>query len=359
MVLPLPKVLHPIGGRPMLAYLLRVANSASGPRAWASSSGHQEELLRKGSLRTNAQSRGWSGPVTFIRQEGADGSGPRSSEALPSPQENSGPPWSSAGTRPAHLRHPLPWINAHQGCQKGTLPDRQGPGCQRATGRVVRRPSGRGPAHRGGALSSPRRRPPSTRSTRPHLLRGPPCSWRRSRTSSPRGPRRSATSPIAWSSSGARRTGWPRTDSPRTTRGDRRTSTTASSSRGSAGRQPARPERLLFSGVERERTRRTPHRRGRGGRAGHLLSARGGPARAIKDRPPVPHRPPFAHRGLQIGSECSVAFSQVSGRQDTRPMLDRAFRPHPPRERHRSARQGREFQRGEGARVGRGSKVPL
>ncbi len=81
MVSSLPKVLHPIGGRPMLAYLLRLANALK-PAGLGVVVGHQEELLRK-EVSQNARFWGLGRPVTFIRQKDLAGSGAAVIEALP------------------------------------------------------------------------------------------------------------------------------------------------------------------------------------------------------------------------------------------------------------------------------------
>ncbi|MFA6029759.1 MAG: bifunctional UDP-N-acetylglucosamine diphosphorylase/glucosamine-1-phosphate N-acetyltransferase GlmU [Elusimicrobiota bacterium] len=81
MVSDLPKVLHPIGGRPMIAYLLRLANALK-PAGIAMVVGHGEEQVRK-AVADGAKAWGLSRPVTFIRQKQQNGSGAAVVESLP------------------------------------------------------------------------------------------------------------------------------------------------------------------------------------------------------------------------------------------------------------------------------------
>jgi len=81
MVSATPKVLHPLGGRPMIAYLLRLANALK-PSAIGLVVGHQEELIRK-EVAGSAKAWGLTRPVAFIRQKELTGSGSAVVEALP------------------------------------------------------------------------------------------------------------------------------------------------------------------------------------------------------------------------------------------------------------------------------------
>ena len=69
----LPKVLHPIGGRPLLYYLLRLANAMK-PSGIGVVVGHQEDLVKK-SINESLKSWGINRAVTFIRQKNPTGSG--------------------------------------------------------------------------------------------------------------------------------------------------------------------------------------------------------------------------------------------------------------------------------------------
>lgn len=69
----LPKVLHPIGGRPLLYYLLRLANALK-PSAIGVVVGHEEDLVRK-EIGDSLKAWGVTRPVTFIRQKAPSGSG--------------------------------------------------------------------------------------------------------------------------------------------------------------------------------------------------------------------------------------------------------------------------------------------
>ena len=69
----LPKVLHPIGGRPLLYYLLRLANALK-PSGIGVVVGYQEDMVRK-ETSDSLKSWGVTRPVTFIRQKAPSGSG--------------------------------------------------------------------------------------------------------------------------------------------------------------------------------------------------------------------------------------------------------------------------------------------
>ena len=69
----LPKVLHPIGGRPLLYYLLRLANALK-PSAIGVVVGHEEDMVRK-EIMDSLKAWGVTRPVTFIRQKAPSGSG--------------------------------------------------------------------------------------------------------------------------------------------------------------------------------------------------------------------------------------------------------------------------------------------
>ncbi|MFH1726398.1 MAG: bifunctional UDP-N-acetylglucosamine diphosphorylase/glucosamine-1-phosphate N-acetyltransferase GlmU [Elusimicrobiota bacterium] len=77
----LPKVLHPLGGRPMIYYLLRIANALK-PDGIGVVVGHQEEIVRT-RIQEAVKSWGISRPLTFIRQSLPTGSGPAVLESLP------------------------------------------------------------------------------------------------------------------------------------------------------------------------------------------------------------------------------------------------------------------------------------
>ncbi|HAH06216.1 MAG TPA: UDP-N-acetylglucosamine diphosphorylase/glucosamine-1-phosphate N-acetyltransferase [Elusimicrobia bacterium] len=76
-----PKVLHPLGGRPMISYLLRLANALK-PAGIAVVVGHQGELVRE-EVEKAAKAWGLTRPITFIRQKHLSGSGSAVLEALP------------------------------------------------------------------------------------------------------------------------------------------------------------------------------------------------------------------------------------------------------------------------------------
>src|SRR3989339_645806 len=76
-----PKVLHPLGGRPMISYLLRLANALK-PAGIAVVVGHQGELDRE-EVEKAAKAWGLTRPITFIRQKHLSGSGSAVLEALP------------------------------------------------------------------------------------------------------------------------------------------------------------------------------------------------------------------------------------------------------------------------------------
>ncbi|OIO10834.1 MAG: UDP-N-acetylglucosamine diphosphorylase/glucosamine-1-phosphate N-acetyltransferase [Elusimicrobia bacterium CG1_02_63_36] len=69
----LPKVLHPIGGRPMIYYLLRLANALK-PEGIGLVVGHEIERVKKAVL-DGVKDWGISRPVTFIHQKEQKGSG--------------------------------------------------------------------------------------------------------------------------------------------------------------------------------------------------------------------------------------------------------------------------------------------
>jgi bifunctional UDP-N-acetylglucosamine pyrophosphorylase/glucosamine-1-phosphate N-acetyltransferase len=81
MVSDVPKVLHPISGRPMLAYLLRLANALK-PAGVGVVVGHQEERVRK-EVQESAKLWNLTRPITFIRQKRQTGSGAAVIESLP------------------------------------------------------------------------------------------------------------------------------------------------------------------------------------------------------------------------------------------------------------------------------------
>jgi len=69
----LPKVLHPIGGRPLLYYVLRLANALK-PAGIGLVVGHEEDKVRE-EIVDSLKAWGVTRPVTFIRQKAASGSG--------------------------------------------------------------------------------------------------------------------------------------------------------------------------------------------------------------------------------------------------------------------------------------------
>ena len=69
----LPKVLHPIGGRPLLYYILRLANALK-PSGIGLVVGYEEDRVRK-EIGDSLKSWGVTRPVTFIRQKPAPRSG--------------------------------------------------------------------------------------------------------------------------------------------------------------------------------------------------------------------------------------------------------------------------------------------
>ena len=76
----LPKVLHLVGGRPMLFYGLRLANALK-PAGIGVVIGHQADLVQK---EIEAMCKGWlTRPITFIRQSKPTGSGGAVLESIP------------------------------------------------------------------------------------------------------------------------------------------------------------------------------------------------------------------------------------------------------------------------------------
>ena len=76
----LPKVLHPIGGRPMMFYCLRLANALK-PAGIGVVIGHKADLVQK---EIEAMCKGWlTRPITFIRQSKPTGSGGAVLESIP------------------------------------------------------------------------------------------------------------------------------------------------------------------------------------------------------------------------------------------------------------------------------------
>jgi len=80
MVSSTPKVLHRIGGRPMITYILRLANAMK-PVSIGIVVGHEEETVR-GEIQRIAKDIGVTRPITFIRQVGS-GTGAAVLDALP------------------------------------------------------------------------------------------------------------------------------------------------------------------------------------------------------------------------------------------------------------------------------------
>ena len=62
----IPKVLHHVGGRPMLYYILRIANALK-PGAIGVVVGHEADAVRKQTLEM-AKSVGFNRPIQFIMQ---------------------------------------------------------------------------------------------------------------------------------------------------------------------------------------------------------------------------------------------------------------------------------------------------
>src|SRR3954469_8508332 len=77
----IPKVLHHVGGRPMLFYILRIANALK-PGAIGVVIGHESDQV-KSSVQEMAKSIGISRPIQFILQKKAMGSGNAVLESLP------------------------------------------------------------------------------------------------------------------------------------------------------------------------------------------------------------------------------------------------------------------------------------
>ncbi|HBL16321.1 MAG: UDP-N-acetylglucosamine diphosphorylase/glucosamine-1-phosphate N-acetyltransferase [Elusimicrobia bacterium GWA2_69_24] len=77
----LPKVLHPLSGRPMIHYVLRIANALK-PDGIGVVIGHHGDEVRK-LIQDSLKDWGISRPITFIRQEDPTGSGAAVLEALP------------------------------------------------------------------------------------------------------------------------------------------------------------------------------------------------------------------------------------------------------------------------------------
>jgi bifunctional UDP-N-acetylglucosamine pyrophosphorylase / glucosamine-1-phosphate N-acetyltransferase len=77
----IPKVLHHVGGRPMLFYILRIANALK-PGAIGVVIGHEADQV-KASVQEMAKSIGISRPIQFINQKKAMGSGNAVLESLP------------------------------------------------------------------------------------------------------------------------------------------------------------------------------------------------------------------------------------------------------------------------------------
>lgn len=77
----IPKVLHHVGGRPMLFYILRIANALK-PGAIGVVVGHEAEEVKKQTLEM-AKSVGFNRPIQFITQKKPLGSGNAVLESLP------------------------------------------------------------------------------------------------------------------------------------------------------------------------------------------------------------------------------------------------------------------------------------
>lgn len=77
----LPKVLHPAGGKPLVYYILRLANALK-PSGIGIVVGHQADDVQKQTQDT-ARSHAFNRPLTFIRQKSPTGSGGAVLEAVP------------------------------------------------------------------------------------------------------------------------------------------------------------------------------------------------------------------------------------------------------------------------------------
>lgn len=77
----IPKVLHPVGGRPMLFYVLRLVNALK-PTAIGVVVGHESDRVKKAVLEI-AKDCGISRPIHFIHQKKALGSGNAVLESIP------------------------------------------------------------------------------------------------------------------------------------------------------------------------------------------------------------------------------------------------------------------------------------
>ncbi|OGR87245.1 MAG: UDP-N-acetylglucosamine diphosphorylase/glucosamine-1-phosphate N-acetyltransferase [Elusimicrobia bacterium RIFCSPHIGHO2_02_FULL_57_9] len=77
----IPKVLHPVGGRPMIFYTLRLANALK-PASIGVVVGHESDRVKQ-SIQQLAKDCGITRPITFIHQRRALGSGNAVLEALP------------------------------------------------------------------------------------------------------------------------------------------------------------------------------------------------------------------------------------------------------------------------------------
>jgi bifunctional UDP-N-acetylglucosamine pyrophosphorylase/glucosamine-1-phosphate N-acetyltransferase len=77
----IPKVLHHVGGRPMLFYILRIANALK-PGAIGVVVGHEADAVKAQTLEM-AKSVGFNRPITFIHQKKPLGSGNAVLESLP------------------------------------------------------------------------------------------------------------------------------------------------------------------------------------------------------------------------------------------------------------------------------------
>ena len=76
-----PKVLHKLGGKPLIYYLLRLANALK-PSAIGLVIGHQEELVRK-TISDSLKEWGIARPVHFIVQKAPSGSGGAVLDSMP------------------------------------------------------------------------------------------------------------------------------------------------------------------------------------------------------------------------------------------------------------------------------------
>jgi NDP-sugar pyrophosphorylase family protein len=77
----IPKVLHHVGGRPMLYYILRIANALK-PGAIGVVVGHESDAVKAKTLEM-AKSVGFTRPIQFIVQKKPIGSGNAVLESLP------------------------------------------------------------------------------------------------------------------------------------------------------------------------------------------------------------------------------------------------------------------------------------